>query len=124
MLNLFHQSRIFLHRQPADMRLGYEGLRNLASTTFNVNPYGGSLFVFFNRAHNRCKILVFDKGGFWLLSKRLEIGTFAVPNANVLSDKMEIDTLELTLFLEGILVTKMSRKKRFFPCEKAGIGLH
>lgn len=124
MLNLIQQARIFLHRQPADMRLGYEGLRNLASTTFNVSPYGGSLFVFFNRAHNRCKILVFDKGGFWLLSKRLEIGTFAVPKANVMGDRMEIDNLELTLFLEGILVTKISRKKRFFPSENKGLELH
>jgi hypothetical protein len=96
MLNLFNQARIFLHRQPADMRLGYEGLRNLASTTFSVNPYGGSLFV----------------------------GTFAVPKAKALDDKMEIDNLELTLFLEGISVTKISRKKRFSPCEKTGVALH
>jgi hypothetical protein len=44
---------------------------------FELEPTSGHLFLFRNRRGDRVKILVWDTGGFWVLYKRLERGTFA-----------------------------------------------
>lgn len=46
------------------------------------------------------KLLVWERDGFWLLYKRLETGTFAVP------DRDEINPRELYLLLEAIEVVR------------------
>jgi transposase len=50
------------------------------------------------------KILVWERGGFWLLYKRLETGTFATVDAE------EITGRELFLLLEGIEVIRERRR--------------
>jgi transposase len=64
------------------------------------DPFSGHLFVFFNRRQNRVKILVWERGGFWLLYKRLERGTFAAV------EREELTGRELFLLLEGIEVVR------------------
>ncbi len=116
MLTLPSGLRIFLRREPTDMRLGYDGLSSLAGSVFGQSPTSGHLFVFVNRSRNRAKMLLWDNGGFWLCSRRLEQGTFAMPTLpDSRQGTWEIDRVEWTLFLEGIVIHAMSRKKRFIP---------
>lgn len=114
MLSLAHGVKIFLYRQSADMRLGYEGLRCLAQNNFPTSPLSGHLFVFFNKGRNRCKILFYDRGGLCLFCKRLELGTFAIPDLEK-EGHMEIDRVELLMFLDGIMAQGIKRKRRFSP---------
>jgi transposase len=65
--------------EPIDMRKGFEGLYALAGERLGENVRSGALFVFINKRHTRLKVLYFDGTGLWLLSKRLEQGTFAWP---------------------------------------------
>jgi transposase len=67
------------------------------------------VFVFFNRQRNRVKLLLWERGGFWLLYKRLEAGTFAA------LERDEIDALELYLLLEGIEVVRERRRYTRLP---------
>lgn len=115
MLSLTANLRIFFHRQPTDMRLGYEGLRNKVTSAFGENPLSGNLFVFFNKGNNRCKILFYDKGGLCLFCKRLELGTFAIPRFEDNKFRHEIDRVELAMFLDGIVAKELRHKKRFSP---------
>jgi len=71
--------RVFLAVEPADMRKGLEGLHALVSQRLSEDVRGGALFVFINKRHTRLKVLYFDGTGLWLLTKRLEEGTFAWP---------------------------------------------
>lgn len=118
MLSLAHNTRIFLCREPTDMRLGYEGLRAKVTYQFLCDPLSGHLFVFFNKPKNKCKILFYDKGGLCLFCKRLELGTFVTPPPpSSPLNRIEIDRVEFFHFLDGIIVAEFKRKKRFSPCK-------
>ena len=70
--------RIFVAREPVDMRKGFDGLTGEVIDVVDEDPQSGHLFVFFNRRRNRMKSLIWDGSGFWLLYKRLEHGRFYV----------------------------------------------
>jgi transposase len=94
------------------MRMGYEGLSALTLTLFSQEPLCGHLFVFLNKGRNRIKILFWDHGGFCLFCKRLEKGTFALPNK---SGGYEIDRTALAMLLDGVIAKELVYTKRYFP---------
>ena len=74
------------------MRKGFNGLYGLVSSGFGEDPRSGALYVFCNRRHTRIKVLYFDGTGLWVLSKRLERGTFSWPKPS----QEESPTLKLS----------------------------
>ena len=81
MLSFPGSLRVFVALESCDMRKGYNGLMALVSERLEEDVRGGAIFVFSNRRHDRLKMLYFDGSGLWLLSKRLERGTFAWPKS-------------------------------------------
>jgi transposase len=79
MLSFSGSLRIFVLVEPCDMRKGFNGLYGMVSTSFGEDPRSGALFVFSNRRHTRIKILYWDGSGLWVLTKRLERGSFSGP---------------------------------------------
>lgn len=108
MFPVLGSARIFLCRQPTDMRKSFDTLAALASNVFEENPLSGALFVFLNIPRNRVKILYFDRDGYCLWSKRLEKGTFALPAGD--GAKQTIDRGQLSMLLEGVKVIKKSKR--------------
>jgi hypothetical protein len=97
------QVRIFVAREPVDMRKGFDGLCGLVIDTVDEDPQSGHLFVFFNRRRNRMKGLVWDGSGFWLLYKRLEHGRFQIfDRVSGNTGAYEIGATDLALLLDGI----------------------
>ena len=92
MISFSGSLKIFLLVDGCDMRKGFNGLYGLVSSSFGEDPRSGALYVFSNRRHTRIKVLYFDGTGLWILSKRLEQGTFSWPKASQ-SDSL---TLKLT----------------------------
>ena len=112
MIGLPSRSRVLLFAAPADMRKGFDGLFGLTLAA-QQDPYSGDLFVFLSQRRDRAKILTFDRGGFVLWYKRLERGRFRHPpqgDANV-----ELDTVALTMLLDGIDVTRVRRLTHWAP---------
>jgi transposase len=107
MLSLANR-RIFIAREPIDMRRGIDTLSGVISGTFQRDPYQGDVFVFLGRDRRRVKILVWDRSGFWLSMKRLESGRFAQPPApavDVTGHPIQpLSAAELEMVLEGIVV--------------------
>jgi transposase len=103
--------RIFVARDPADMRRAYDGLSGIVRDILREDPFSGALFVFFNRARDRVKVLYWDRGGFCLWGKRLEAGRFARPASP--GALIPFDIAELTLLLEGIDLDGSKRRKRY-----------
>jgi hypothetical protein len=79
MLTLSPAVRIYLATGTTDLRRSIDGLSVLVRERFDLDPLSGHLFLFRNRRGDRLKILAWDQGGFWVLYKRLERGTFAWP---------------------------------------------
>jgi transposase len=105
MLSLSHCQRIFLARAPADMRKGFDGLAALVRERLNQDPLSGDAFVFVGRRHTMLKILLWDVSGFWLATKRLERGTFAVNGRLAEKDALgshALSVAEIMNILEGI----------------------
>lgn len=110
MLNFPPTVRVFLCREPVDMRKSYNGLSACVEQLLCADPLSGHLFVFFNRRATMVKILVWDRTGFCIYSKRLEQGTFSCCYAD---GEDPIDFARLLLILEGIELAGSRQRKRF-----------
>lgn len=103
MLTLPPTVRVFVARDPADMRKSFDGLSALVVEKIDEDPQSGHLFVFFNKRRDRIKIILWDRSGYWLLYKRLEHGRFHLfDHADGKSGGFELRASDLTLLLEGI----------------------
>jgi transposase len=95
--------RVFLAVEPVDMRKGFEGLHALASERLSEEVRSGALFVFTNKRHTRLKMLYFDGTGLWLMTKRLEEGTFSWPKLEeVGAAKLALRSEALAMLTGGI----------------------
>jgi transposase len=65
--------------EATDMRCGFDRLAERVRSVIGESPQSGHLFVFRSRRGDRLKILVWDRDGFVLWYKRLEIGVFKMP---------------------------------------------
>lgn len=92
--------RVFVARAPVDFRRGIDGLCGYVRDSFGEDPLSGHWFVFTNKRANRLRILVWDRNGFWLATKRLEQGTFE--RFSGCGEKLEIDRVKLAMLLDGI----------------------
>ena len=103
---------IWLSTTPTDMRCSFDGLCALVSTHLGENPASGRWFVFVNRRRTMVKVLGFEHGGFFIWSKRLEQGLFALP-PDPSAGRRSLSRTELSALLEGIDVTVLRRRKRY-----------
>jgi len=95
------------------MRKGFNGLGGLATSKLGQNPLSGDIFIFVNRTRTMIKILVWDQTGFAIWHKRLEQGTFEMPQIEKTQNSIEISRQKLMLILEGISLKSVQTRKRF-----------
>jgi transposase len=103
--------RVFLCREPVDMRKSFNGLAGCVEQLLHSDPLSGHLYVFFNRRGSMVKILVWDRTGFCIYAKRLEKGRFAY--RSVAAATAPMDFARLLLILEGIELAGSRQRKRF-----------
>jgi len=112
MLRLLGTQRVFVCAKPTDFRRAHDGLCALVRDQFRDDPFAGDLFVFWNGAKDRIKLLVWDRNGFWLLYKRLEKGTFPFELRGD-GARVEIERAQLAMLLEGIEWKNAKKSSRF-----------
>jgi transposase len=103
--------RIFLCTRPVDLRKSFDGLTGLVQDCFGQDPLNGHLFLFLNRRRDRIKILYFDRDGLAIWYKRLEAGSFQVPQAT--ENGVELQSAQLAMLLSGIDLRTARQRKRF-----------
>lgn len=109
--------RIFVALDPVDMRKSHHGLAAIVSEQLGLDPLSGHLVFFVNKRRNLAKVLFFDRSGLALLYKRLEQGTFQLPEVRVGAARAEIDPASLAMILEGIDLRSAVRRKRYSRAE-------
>lgn len=110
MLTLSPAVRIYVATGATDLRRSIDGLAALVRERFDLDPLSGHLFLFRNRRGDRLKILAWDQGGFWVLYKRLERGTFAWPDLDA-EGPVILRNNELLLLLSGVDLAHTRRRR-------------
>lgn len=120
MILLPRSVRVYVATMPMDLRCSFDGLSNAVRCLLAQDPLSGHLFVFLNKRKTLVKILVWTRGGFTIVQKRLERGTFAVPaREGVEASTMELDAHELAMLLEGLELRRVRSKPRWEPARRA-----
>lgn len=102
MLSFTGSLRVFVSLEPCDMRKGFEGLCALVTERLEEDLRSGALFVFGNRRRTRLKILYFDGTGLWLMTKRLEEGTFSWPKGAEGAPKLRLAPEAFAMLTDGV----------------------
>jgi transposase len=108
------QVRVYLASQPVDMRSGHDGLFAIVKG-WGLDPFSGDLFAFVGKRRNRVKVLVWHRGGFLLMYKRLERGHFRIPELDAGKRTATLDATDLAMLLDGIDVTQVTRPALWEP---------
>jgi transposase len=106
-------ARIWLAARPADMRCGFDRLAELARIVTEQDPMSGHLFLFRSRGGDRLKVLYWDRDGYALWYKRLEVGVFKFPRIVEGAASVELRASELAMLLDGIDLKSVKRVARY-----------
>lgn len=104
--------KVFICTVPADMRRAFDGLAAMTTEVIGDDPLSGHFFVFCNKRKDRIKMLYWDRTGYCLWCKRLEQGRFRIPDDGA-QTRIEVETSELILLLEGIDLAGATRQHRY-----------
>jgi transposase len=103
MLSFAGSLKVFIALDPCDMRAGINTLHALVADKLKEEVRSGALFVFTNKRRKLIKVLYWDGTGLWLLTKRLEEGTFFWPrSAQEGQSKMELAPEAFAMLTDGI----------------------
>jgi transposase len=107
---------VYVATAPCNLKKSFEGLTNEVRQVLAKDPLSGHVFVFLNRRKTQVKLLLWTRGGFTIVTKRLERGTFTFP-ARVTGEAkaVEVDVHELSMLLEGIDGTRARVSRRWEP---------
>lgn len=95
--------RVCLAVEPCDLRASFERLSLVVRERLGEDERSHQVFVFGNRRRDRVKMLYWDGTGLWILSKRLEAGTFAWPlPGEAGAPKIALRAEALEMLLSGI----------------------
>ena len=94
--------KIWLYPAVVDFRKQLNGLIEVVEAEMNRRPNDGSVYLFRDRTGRKLKLIIWDKNGFWLMSKRLEKGKFDFPSNK--TGSLEITRVQYEMILSGMPV--------------------
>lgn len=104
---------IFVALDPIDMRWGFDRLCGLVTERLGRSARAGALFVFFGRRRTAMKVLFCDRSGICVFYKRLDAGTFRVPDPALEGDVARlIEERAFDDLIDGIDIEPRSHRRR------------
>ncbi len=113
MFTLSSSNKFHLYSQPADMRKSFDGLSGLVQNTLENNPCSGDVFIFINRRRDKIKLLHWQGISFTLYYKRLEKGTFELPEYDSTVGSITLDYAQMVMIVDGLTIKNIQRRKRY-----------
>lgn len=103
---------IYVALEPVDMRLSFDRLAGLAQEQIGYDARSGALFIFFGRRRDSLKVLFFDGTGMAIFYKRLDRGTFKIPEAPRADVRyVEVDDATLEALLDGVEIEEATEAR-------------
>jgi transposase len=112
MLTLHDTTRFELYLPATDMRKSFDSLCGIVTNQLDKNPTNGIAYLFINKLRNKVKILHWRTGGFIVYYKRLEKGTFELPEYEKSVQSIVLNYAQLVLLFDGITIGNLTQKKR------------
>ena len=111
-----HGVEIFVGLEPIDLRWSFDRLAGMVTERIGREARSGALFVFFGKRRDAIKVLFFDGTGMCVFYKRLDRGTFRLPEPlDEHSLSVTIDERVLDDLLDGIAVEEKLRSAERAP---------
>lgn len=115
--------RVYVATYPVSLRKSFDGLCNEVRCVLGRDPLSGHVFIFINRRKTQVKLLIWTRGGFTIVHKRLEKGRFTFVNqVHTAATSVQIDAAELSMLLEGLEARRTRSAARWEPSHKAANG--
>lgn len=102
MIDFTKTAHIYLICGKTDLRKGIDGLVQIVSHSYELDPYQEALFLFCGNRKDRYKALYWDTDGFMLLYKRLEEGKLQWPMKT--AEVKELSNQQIRWLLEGLSI--------------------
>jgi transposase len=116
MLLLPRSVRVYVATYPVSLRKSFDGLSNEVAFALERDPLSGHVFVFINRRKTQVKLLLWTRGGYTIVHKRLEKGRFSfVKQVEPGAKSVQIDVHELSMLLEGLQPQSSRAAQRWEP---------
>lgn len=77
--NFTNTTRFYFYGDAVDMRKGIHSLYHLVKTSGNMDALSGDGYIFIGKTRKSIKVLRWQKEGFVLYNKKLELGRFSLP---------------------------------------------
>ncbi len=101
MLSLPRRLRVFIDPRPFDMRGHFRSMAGRVRG-LGMEPADGHVFLFVSRNRKMAAVFHFDGSGFCQYRKRLERGTFQLPEVPRGTTKLTVDGRIIASILDGI----------------------
>lgn len=100
MISFNRRTKVFVCKEPTDMRASYDTLFAKAKGVLNQDPFSGHLFLFISSRRTSVKCLFYDGTGLVIIAKRMERGLFSRINP-MHRGEVTLTAAEFALFFEG-----------------------
>jgi transposase len=106
MIRPINEIRVHLCRDVVDFRKQIRGLSVLVQEELELDPFCAQLFGFCNRRRDHIKLLLWERNGFVLWQKKLDVDRFPWPRDG--EDKvLEVTGREMNWLLDGMNIFAM-----------------
>jgi len=115
MFTLSSSNSFHLYSEPTDMRKSFDGLSGIVQNILERNPCNGEVFIFINKQRNKIKLLHWQGISFTLYYKRLEDGTFELPQYDYAAGSISLSYTHIVMLIDGLTIKNIHKRKRYQP---------
>jgi len=113
MLHLSRQTNYWLYHVETDMRKGFDSLHGIIKNELRKEIFEGDIFIFINKRRNQIKLLHWEGDGLSMYYKRLEKGTYEIPEKTESTGSIQMNAEQLQYILSGIVLDSIKKRKRY-----------
>ena len=121
MFTLSSSNKFHLYSQATDMRKSFDGLSGLIKNELPYNPCNGDVFIFINKRRDKIKLLHWQGISFTLYYKRLEQGTFELPQYDLRTGSITLNYSQIVMLIDGLTIKNIHKRKHYMPEKQPAI---